>query len=214
MKTKAHRSLADKAYQTLVGKIVTLELHPGSVLTETQLMQDMRIGRTPIREAVQRLIAEGLVTHLPHRGMLVGEIRAADVQQINEFRAEIEGLAARLAATRMGQAQLDELQRMHGALDRSMLDLDSETFVEQDRMFHALLARGAENRYLEDVLTKLYNLHLRVWYYLFRKQGGLRETVQEHQEVIEALVRRDPEEAELAMRRYVMRLARKIRDVI
>jgi DNA-binding GntR family transcriptional regulator len=214
MKTKAHVSLTEKAYRTLVHEIVTLELTPGSVLTESHLMREMKIGRTPIREAIQRLTAEGLVTHLHHRGMLVADIRAEDVQQINEFRARVEGYAARLAATRMTPPEIEELQRIHAGLDRSMADVDTDTFVVQDRLFHELLARGAKNRYLEATLLRLYNLHLRLWYYLYKKQGGLRETVHEHQEVIEALVRRDPEESELAMRSYVMRLARQIKDII
>src|SRR5882672_1307382 len=214
MRIKAHASLTDKAYQALVEKIVTLELAPGSVLTESDLRREMRIGRTPIREAIQRLIAEGLVTHLHHRGMLVADIRAADVQQINEFRAQAEGYAARLAASRMTPPEIEDLQRIHAGLERSMTDMDTDTFIAQDRMFHELLARGAKNRYLEATLLRLYNLHLRLWYYLYKKQGGLRETVHEHQEVIEALVRRDPEESELAMRSYVMRLARQIKDVI
>jgi len=112
---------------------------------------------------IQRLIAEGLVTHLHHRGMLVAEVRAADVQQINEFRAQIEGLAARLAASRMTPEQIEELQKIHAALDRSAAEMDIDTFVTQDRAFHALLARGAQNRYVEDALGKLYNLHLRLW---------------------------------------------------
>jgi DNA-binding GntR family transcriptional regulator len=214
MKIKAHASLTEKAYRTLVDKIVTLELTPGSVLTESDLMREMRIGRTPIREAIQRLIVEGLVTHLHHRGMLVADIRAEEVQQINEFRAQVEGYAARLAATRMTPSEIQELQRIHAGLDRSMADMDTDTFVAQDRRFHELLARGAKNRYLEATLLRLYNLHLRLWYYLYKKQGGLRETVHEHQEVIEALVRRDSEESELAMRGYVMRLARQIKDII
>ena len=214
MKIKAHASLTVKAYQTLVQRIVTLELAPGSVLTEARLMREMRIGRTPIREAIQRLIVEGLVTHLHHRGMLVADILAADVQQINEFRAEIEGYAARLAATRMTPAQIQELQKIHAALDKAMADMDTDTFVTQDRLFHALLARGAGNRYLEDVCTRLYNLHLRLWFYLYTKQGGLKETVHEHQELIEALVRRNPEESELAMRHYVARQARQIKELI
>jgi DNA-binding GntR family transcriptional regulator len=214
VKTRAHASLTDKAYRVLVDKIVTLELQPGSVLTESRLMQELRIGRTPIREAIQRLIVERLVTHLHHRGMLVAEIRAADVQQINEFRAQIEGLAARLAASRMTTEQIDELRQIHAALDRSAVEMDIDTFVTQDRAFHALLARGAQNRYVEDALGKLYNLHLRLWYFLYRKQGGLRETVHEHQELIEALVRRDAEGSERAMQTYVMRIARQMKDVI
>jgi DNA-binding GntR family transcriptional regulator len=99
-------------------------------------------------------------------------------------------------------------------MERSMADTDIETFVARDRQFHELLARGAQNRYLEQVMSRIYNLHLRLWYFLFKKQGGLRETVHQHQEVIEALMRRDGAAAEAAMRRYVMRLAGQIRDVI
>lgn len=214
MKIKAHASLTDKAYQVLVHKIVTLDLPPGSVLTETRLMQELRIGRTPIREAIQRLIAEGLVTHLHHRGMLVADIRAADVQQIYEFRAQIEGCAARLAAARMTPVQIDELQRIHAAMDRALADVDHETFIVQDRRFHELLARGAQNPHLETAILNLYNLHLRLWYYLFQKQGGLQETVHQHQELIQALVRRDADAAEHAMRSYVTRLARQVREII
>lgn len=214
MKVKAHASLTDKAYQTLAHKIVTLDLAPGSVLTEGTLMKELKIGRTPIREALQRLIAEGLVTHLHHRGMLVAEVRAADVQQIYEFRSQIEGYAARLAATRMTPAQIDELQRIHTALDLAGAELDIERFITQDRLFHELLARGAQNGYLETVLLNIYNLHLRLWYYLFKKQGGLQETVHEHQELIEALLRRDPEQSEQVMRRYVARVASQIKDIL
>ena len=67
--------------------------------------------------------------------MLVADILAADVQQINEFRAQIEGYAARLAATRMTPAQIQELQRIHSALDKAMADMDTDTFVAQDRLF-------------------------------------------------------------------------------
>ena len=214
MKSKAHASLTEKAYQILVHKIVTLDLAPGSVLTESRLMQELKIGRTPIREAIQRLIAEGLVTHLHHRGMLVADLRAADVQQIYEFRAQVESYAARLAAARMTPSALDELQRLHREMDRAVADADAESFIAQDRRFHELLARGSGNRYVEAVLLNIYNQHLRLWYYLFAKQGGLSETVHEHQGLIGALVRRNPDEAESAMRTYVARLARQIRDIL
>jgi DNA-binding GntR family transcriptional regulator len=214
MKVKAHASLTEKAYQALVHKIVTLDLMPGSVLTESLLVKELKIGRTPIREAIQRLIAEGLVTHLHHRGVLVAEIRVAEVQQIYEFRAQVEGYAARLAATRMTADQLEELERIHAAMGQALTDVDPERFIGQDRRFHELLARGSQNGYLEAVLLRLYNLHLRLWYFLFRKQGGLQETVHEHQEVIAALMRRNPDEAETAMRTYVDRIARQIRDIL
>lgn len=214
MRDHVHASLTEKAYQVLVDKIVALELAPGSLLTERQLIRELEIGRTPIREAVQRLIAEGLVTHLHRRGVLVTEIRAADVQQIYEFRAEIEGYAARLAASRITAAEVEELQRIHGLMDRAREDADTETFITQDRHFHRLLARAAKNAYVEAVLSKVYNLHLRLRYYLFRRQGGLGQTVHEHQELIAALVARDANRSEQTMRAYVGRLAHEMREII
>lgn len=214
MRSKAHASLTEKAYHTLVHKIVTLDLPPGAVLTESHLMRELRIGRTPIREAVQRLIAEGLVKHLHHRGMLVAEVLTADVQQLYECRAEIEGFAARLAATRMTPAQVEELKRIHEGMDRVLSEADIESFVTQDRQFHALLGSGAGNRYLESFMVNVYNLHLRLWYYLFKTQGEFKETVHDHQELISALVRRDPDDSERAMRKYVTRIARQIRGII
>jgi len=214
MKEKGHASLTEKAYHLLVQKIVALELPPGTLLTEGGLIKELGIGRTPIREAVQRLIAEGLITHLHHRGMLVAEIRAVDVQQVYEFRALIEGYAARLAATRMAPAQIEELTRIRDAMDRALEEADIEGFVAQDRQLHRLLGRAAQNRYLDSVLANVYNLHLRLWYYILKKEGGFQETVQEHKELIGALVRRDPDGAERAMREYVSRLARRIKEII
>ncbi len=99
--TTATRLVAERAYVDLRDRIVTLHLPPGTVLREDELMKDLGIGRTPLREAVKRLALENLVEVQPRRGTFVTAIEAADIQNITEVRAELEGYAAELAALRL-----------------------------------------------------------------------------------------------------------------
>ena len=97
----ATRLVADRAYLELRDRIVTLHLPPGTVLREDELMTEMGIGRTPLREAVKRLALENLVEVQPRRGTFVTAVAAADIQSITEVRAELEAYAAELAALRL-----------------------------------------------------------------------------------------------------------------
>jgi DNA-binding GntR family transcriptional regulator len=112
----ATRLVADRAYVELRDRIVTLHLAPGTALREDELMNEMGIGRTPLREAVKRLALENLVAVQPRRGTFVTAVEAADIQNITEVRAELEGYAAELAALRLdpetrgrGEALLHEV---------------------------------------------------------------------------------------------------------
>ena len=105
---KETKSLGDKAYEILVKRITRLELPPGSVLAEKSLVEDIGIGRTPVREALQRLAIEGLVIHRLNRGMFVSEVSYSDVQETYEFRSMIDGYACRLAAVRATKAQANQ----------------------------------------------------------------------------------------------------------
>jgi DNA-binding GntR family transcriptional regulator len=98
--------VAERAYVELRDRIVTLRLAPGTTLREDELMREMAIGRTPLREAVKRLALENLVAVQPRRGTFVTDVEAADIMNITEVRAELEGYAAELAAMRMdGEAR-------------------------------------------------------------------------------------------------------------
>ncbi len=211
-------SLAEKAYRLLVHKITRLELPPGEVLAEKALMAELGIGRTPIREALQRLAIEGLVSHLPKRGMLVGDISAATVQQIYEFRSLIEGFTARLAATRADADDIRELTHLHEALAEATGADDVDSYVDLDRRFHETLARAARNAYLEEAVPRIFNLHLRLWFFISRQTGGWHPVAHAHDEmtgvVVNALVRRDPEAAELAMKSYISRRHQELRGLL
>jgi DNA-binding GntR family transcriptional regulator len=214
----ASMSLAEKAYQILVKKITRLELAPGALLAEKVLMADLGIGRTPIREALQRLAIEGLVSHLPNRGMFVAEISATSVQQIYEFRGLIEGFTARLAATRVSEEEIAELYRLHSQLAQATAANDIDQYVSLDYRFHQLLARASRNSYLEEVVPRIFNQHLRLWFYIAKKTGDWHGTAHAHDEmtdsVVNAISRRKPEAAEAAMKDYISRRHRDMKDLL
>ena len=212
------KSLAEKAYQLLVHKIVRLELAPGEPLVEKQLIADLGVGRTPIREALQRLAAEGLVNHLPNRAMYVAEISATSVQHIYEFRMLIGGYCARLAALRASDGDLRDLQNVHDLLVQAIKDDDIDRHVELNRHFNQLLARAAQNIYLSEVIPRIFNLHLRLWFLISQRLGSWHDLARAHEEmttgVIEGIAHSDPEMAELAVRVYVMRRHQEIRSIL
>lgn len=203
------RSLAERAYELLVRKITRLELAPGSVLVDKLLMEEFGIGRTPIREAMQRLAIERLVDHLPNRGMLVSEITATGVQQIYEFRAVLDGYAAWLAASRASPEQSRQLAAAHKRLVRATEDDDINEFVAGDWYFYRILSDAAHNSLVADSIPRIFNLHLRLWFYISQKLGEWQPLALSHQEmtgqVSEAVASKDPERAKAAMVQYVER---------
>ena len=212
------RSLTEKAYQLLVRKITRLELAPGAAMGEKALVESLGIGRTPIREALQRLSAEGLVVHLPNRGMFVSEINTSNAQHIYEFRALIDGQAAHLAALRASEKDVRDLMAMHLRLAEAVDADDLDGFVDYDRLFYATLARAAQNIYLGEVIPRIFNLHLRLWFLISEKLGGWRGIAKAHADmtrgVVDAIERGDPDEAEMAVKIYVHGRHKEIRELL
>jgi DNA-binding GntR family transcriptional regulator len=212
------RLLADHAYERLVRKITRLEAEPGSVLVERDLMAEFGIGRTPIREALQRLASERLVNHRPNRGMFVSEITATSVQEIYEFRSVVDGYAASLAASRATPAQVSELARLHKRLLRAAEDQDIDDYVESDRHFYRVLAEAAHNALVSDTIPRIFNLHLRLWFFISQKTGSWHAIAQAHEvmtlDLVKALESRDPSAARLAMESYVAGRLGDIRKVL
>ena len=214
----APRSLAEKAYELLVRKITRLEYAPGSLLAEKHLMDDLGIGRTPIREALQRLAIERLVDHLPNRGMLVSEISATSVQQIYEFRTLIDGYAAWLAATRATKREIAEIRQVHEELVHATEMDDIDAYVALDSQFYSSLSAAAHNILVAEAVPRIFNLHLRLWFFISSKIGGWHAIARSHEEmtegIVQAMERRDGDAARAAMELYIRRRHQDVRDVL
>lgn len=206
--------LSQQAYQRLRDKIVMLHLAPGTLLQEATLIEELQLGRTPIREAVQRLASEGLITLRPRRGAFVANLSITDLQQIFEVRRVIEGYAAALAAERATAADCAALRGALAQLGNGDRNGDPHLDMEMDRQFHRALARSAHNKYLETTLSRMYNLNLRLWFLALSKIGPMREAIEELQRVIDAIERHDGPAAESAIRDHITGFQERIRAIL
>jgi DNA-binding GntR family transcriptional regulator len=207
------RSQSDEAYLRIRERIVSLEMPPGSVVNESRLREELKIGRTPIREALQRLARENLVRSVPHRGTFVTDVNITDLARITEVRVVLEAHAARIAAEKLGggdREACDELLReLRGGRITGQREL-----MQLDQRIHRAIYRAARNPFLEGTLERYFNLSMRLWYLVLDREVGLREAVDEHVELLRAILAGDGELAETIMRRHVTNFEREIRKVL
>jgi DNA-binding GntR family transcriptional regulator len=206
-------SLADRAYHAIRDMIVSLELRPGAVIDERRLMQQLGIGRTPIREALRTLAQEGLVEVYPRRGMFVTSVEIHDLASLAEVRSVLESSAARLAAERATDedrdavaALLDELEQHEALGQRQLMALDER--------IHRQVYRAAHNPFLESSLERYYVLALRIWYLALDQARELEQAVLDHREILEAIRDGEADRAEGAMRRHVVEFEETMRRVL
>jgi DNA-binding GntR family transcriptional regulator len=211
-------SLADQAYLRLREEIIGVELPPGTVLRDEELMRRLGVGRTPVREAVQRLVRDGFVTVIPRRGTLVSEINITDLAGIYEVRAQLESWAAGLAAERAGasdHAEAEELLRELDALDASGR---YEELLVLDRRIHRFAYRCAKNAFLAETLDQYHNLSLRILNVALKRYPKLTprldDVVHDQRRLLEAIVRGDGAAAQRAAAEHVTRFEEEIRQVI
>ena len=205
-------SLAERAYVAIRRLIVTLDLEPGSVINERELVERLAIGRTPVREALRRLAQEGLVEVYPRRGMFVTDVDVRRLAQLSEVRAVLEPEAARLAAERLadtGRAELEELVR---ELDAD--ELDEQALMALDERIHRAVYRWARNDLLEATLEQYYVLALRIWTIALDRRHELHDAVQEHHALLEAIRDGDGERAAATMRAHVEDFEQAMRRVL
>jgi DNA-binding GntR family transcriptional regulator len=191
-------SLADKAYHEIRGLIVSLELAPGAVIDERELIERLEIGRTPVREALRRLSHEGLVEVYPRRGMFVTGVDVRELARLSEVREVLEPEAARLAAERATDTDRVELSALLAELDAGSSEL-----MDLDERIHRAVYRAAHNDLLEATLEQYYVLALRIWSIALDRAHELEEAVEAHRTLLEAIQAGDGDRAADTMRAHV-----------
>lgn len=198
-----HDSRSEAAYRIIKEKIVTLELPPASLLNEAELMAELGLGRTPVREALQRLALENLVIILPRRGTIVADLNMSDLQKIFEMRLELEVYTVRLAAERATPAQVAEMEALLANSDEIIRQGDYYQLMRLDHQAHQLLAQAAHNEFLAETLERLYNHSLRLWYISLHKVSRLAEAIAEHRDIVAAIKAGDGQRAAEIMRTHI-----------
>jgi DNA-binding GntR family transcriptional regulator len=211
-------SLADRAYLHLREEIIRVELAPGTLLREDELTHRVGVGRTPVREAVQRLHRDGFVTIIPRRGTLVSEINITDLAAIYEVRARLESWAAGLAAERAGDADRAAAEQLLQELDALTSDDGHEALLALDRRIHRFAYRCTRNAFLAETLDQYHNLSLRILYVALKRYPTLtprlEDVVQEQRRLLDAIRSSDGATAEKAAFDHVRTFEGEIRKVI
>jgi DNA-binding GntR family transcriptional regulator len=206
--------LADRAYVELRDRLVTLRIAPGAPIDEDLLGQELKMGRTPVREAIKRLALENLVTVFPRRGTFASEINITDLAHISDVRMVLEGHAAFRAAERITDAQRAELQELLDELAGGKGSDDLTALMELDARVHRFIYRCSGNPYLEETLGRYFNLSLRIWYLVIDRLPHLFARVHEHDDALRAIAAGDPEHARAIVAEHVATFEREIRSVL
>jgi DNA-binding GntR family transcriptional regulator len=188
-------TLTDRAYRLVEELIVTLALPPETILSEQSLAARLGIGRTPIREALQRLARDGLVVILPRRGILVSQINLKTQMRLLEVRRELERLMARGAAERATPEETASFATIAREMRRASDESDDMTFMRLDRQFNELVSQAARNEFASRAMGLMHGLSRRFWYQHYRESGDLPLSARLHAEVAEAIADRDAESA-------------------
>lgn len=196
-------TLTETAYQEIEERIVTLKLLPGEVLSEARLVSTLGIGRTPIREALQRLAREGLVVIMPRRGVVVSEINVKKQLELLLVRRELERLMARLAARRATNEERESFAQIAADMRQSAETNDDVTFMRLDGELNQLLSEVCRNTYAQGAMSLMQGLSRRFWYVHYKQVLDLPKCAGLHADLGDAIASGDEEAAAMASDRLI-----------
>ena len=198
--TLTPKALYEQVAEQLRQRIFQRELEPGSWIDELKIAEQMGISRTPWREAIKVLAAEGLVTMKVRRGAYVTEMSDKDLRDVYHLLALLESDAAAVVAERATVQQLQALQTLHEELERSVHDRDQ--FFAVNERFHMQLLALADNRWRDQLVADLRKVMKLNRHNSLLKQGRIAESLQEHRTIMQALHARQPETARQALQAH------------
>jgi len=184
-------TLTDRAYRAIEEQIVTLKLPPGAVISEAVLSKRLRIGRTPIREAIQRLARERLMVIMPRRGIMVSEVNVHTQLRLLEVRRELERLIARGAARRATAAERAQFAAIAAGMEKAGRKNDETVFMRLDREFNLLGLQAARNEFAAGAMVLMQGLSRRFWYIHYKEAADLPLAARLHADIARAIAGAD-----------------------
>ena len=209
------QSLADHATSVLRDRLIFLDIPPGSPINDEIVGRELGVGRTPVREALKRLETEHLVTVYPRRGTFASVVDITELAQISEIRAQLEPLAASRASRFSSPEQRSHLTELRDALrDSSATDADRTRLMRVDLDVHRMIYAANGNKHLEEVLVTYDNLSTRIWCLVVDRLPRLGEHVEEHIDLLTAIVDGRTAEAHSLALEHVLSFETAVRSVL
>lgn len=204
---------AERAYLELRERIIDMRLPPGTALDEEALMRELAVGRTPMREAVKRLESDRMLKVFPRRGTIIADVNIRDLKNISDARRLLEAFAARRAAE---QATDEDREMLRACLDEvESQDFASNTVsVDLDGRMHRVVYRIMRNSYVEATLIQYFYLSQRMWNFVLSGLEPIQDHVDEHAELLHAIINGDPELAARLAEEHVTHFETRVRAAL
>lgn len=196
-------SLNSQAYERIKHEIITMSLRPGEYINEAQISKVIDIGRTPVRQALNRLALERLVEIIPRKGCIVKAISIDEVMDVINVRIVNEVYCAQLAAVRATKIDIERMEYILEQCETEGAEEDTITHMTLDRDFHNALSQAAGNPTLSDIMRIMHDSSLRFWFMSLRNQQHHNKVKAEHRQILETIKRGDPEAAGAAIRDHI-----------
>ncbi|MBA7714688.1 HTH-type transcriptional repressor RspR [subsurface metagenome] len=203
LKIEGYEFLSQKVYRVLKTEIIKGSLKPGTKLLEGKIAEEMEVSRTPIREALRELAAEGFVKISPNQEVVVSNASIEDVQEVLQIRGVLEGLAARLATKTISEEEIKELEKYQKRMEHYTNKDDVLAFSEMDAEFHELILNICGNNRLIQIRKNLSDQAHRYRIRSLSVPGRLKYSLKEHQEIVEALKRKNAEQADRLIQKHI-----------
>lgn len=197
------KDLSDEVYERLRAAILEGLIQPGVRLVETRLSEQFGISRTPLREALQKLEQEGLVSARPGGGVVVLELTKADIREISGIRQVLEGYAAKLAASRLTQQDLDKLAQIVERTERALEKGDRAEVARLNSEFHGIINRAAGSKRLLKLINSFRQHFFNTKIAEYFTDEELRYSIEGHWRILNALKARDGEAADREVREHL-----------
>ncbi len=200
---KIAHTIKEQVYNILKNSILDGTFQPGEWLQEAKLAKDLKVSRSPVREALQQLIGDGLVVNIPNKGVFVREITEQDLRDIFEVRLCFEGVGIRRSAETLTDQAREELREIKARLIKSYEAADKNLYLQEDAKLHKLLIALTGNKMIQDLNERIYGMEHLSRTIAFYSHEGFTEYQKEHLGIIDALLAGDVEKALLYHERHL-----------
>lgn len=197
-------SLRGRVFAQIEEDILNGKYRSGDSLIETKLSEELGVSRTPVREAIRQLELEGLVQAIPNKGAIVTGITAKDIEDIYTIRMMIEGLAARWAAEKITEDELEQLKEAVGLEEFYTSRDDMQHLMKLDSRFHEAIFKACKSKVLMHMLSTFHHYVQKARGYSLEIPGRAQKALEEHKAILQAIMERDPEKAEKLTTEHIM----------
>ena len=205
-----YRSMQDIVFETLRDEILSGKLPPASALSTLSLSARLGVSRTPIREALNRLISTGLVESVPYRGCFVRKLSVEQVIEVYYVRAALAGVCARLATRRITDAQKKKLVALCEKMEKDRPGEDLKAMLKQNFEFHNIIFKAAHSPAIENLALQYYHQSEQFRALSLELPGRFEEACREHRQILDAILAGNAEQAETSSREHQLNTARRI----